>query len=66
MATKSTATYQSLSQELDDVMARLQREDIDVDEAIELYTRGMELVRELQAYLKAAKNTVEKIKLKFS
>jgi exodeoxyribonuclease VII small subunit len=66
MATKQSSSYQSLSVELDDIMSRLQREDIDVDEAVQLYSRGMEVVRELQTYLKSAKNKVEKIKLKFS
>jgi exodeoxyribonuclease VII small subunit len=54
--------YKALSAELDEVLARLQSDDLDVDEAVALYERGMKLAKELEGYLKAAKNKVSKIK----
>lgn len=55
-------TYSELSEELDDVLVRLQGEEIDVDEAIKLYERGMALAGELETYLKAAENKIEELK----
>jgi exodeoxyribonuclease VII small subunit len=59
------ADYQSLSTELDDVIGRLQNDDISVDEAVKCYERGMALVKELQLYLKDGENKVQKIKTDF-
>ncbi|HET7059790.1 MAG TPA: exodeoxyribonuclease VII small subunit [Candidatus Saccharimonadales bacterium] len=54
--------YEELRAELDSVLAELQREDLDVDKALEYYQRGLELVRQLQKYLKSAENKVRDIK----
>ena len=61
MATKKT-DYQALNQELDTLLLRLQAEDIDVDEAVALYERGIAITKELETYLKQAENTIAKIK----
>lgn len=55
--------YQMLSAELDGVLAKLQNPDIQVDEAIKLYERGLALVAQLEKYLKQAENKLTKIKL---
>jgi len=60
MATKKT-DYKVLSTELDEVLSRLQSPDLGVDEAVKAYERGMEIAKELETYLKKAKNTVTKI-----
>lgn len=65
MATKKT-DYKALNQELDDLLLRLQAEDLDVDEAVKLYDRGIAITKELEAYLEQAENTVAKIKADFS
>ncbi len=57
--------YQTLSKELDEVMERLQSDDISIDEAVASYERGMQLVKELETYLKKAENKVTKIKSSF-
>lgn len=57
--------YKTLSDELDHVMSHLQNEDIDVDEAIKYYERGLELVKQLETYLEAAENKIKEIKLSF-
>jgi exodeoxyribonuclease VII small subunit len=64
MPTKKS-DYATLSRELDEVMAKLQHDDITVDEAITAYERGMQLIAELQAYLQEAENKVQKIKADF-
>jgi len=64
-AAKPDASYASLKAELDQVLAELQREDLDVDTALKNYHRGLELVQELQTYLKTAENKVTKLQAKF-
>lgn len=61
MAGKKT-DYKSLSTELDDILARLQSAELNVDEAVDLYERGMKIAKELETYLKEAENKVTKIK----
>lgn len=62
---KSDINYQSLNQELNSIMTRLQSEETGIDEAVKSYERGMQIIDELQAYLKQAKNKVQKIKARF-
>lgn len=57
--------YKTLSDELDHVMSHLQNEDIDVDEAVKYYERGLELVKQLETYLEAAENKIKEIKVSF-
>lgn len=58
------ATYQELKAELDQIMAELQREDLDVDEALKHYQRGQELIQKLQDYLKTAENKLTELQAK--
>jgi exodeoxyribonuclease VII small subunit len=60
-----TVNYQQLKTELDEVMTTLQQENLDVDKALGLYKRGLELVQALETYLKTAENTVVELKAKF-
>jgi exodeoxyribonuclease VII small subunit len=59
-------SYQALQAELDTILAELQREDLDVDAALQHYQRGLELVRQLQQYLETAENKVIELKAKFN
>lgn len=63
---KAKPDYQALKTELDEVMARLQAESLDVDEALKLYERGLTLVKELEAYLETAENTIKELKSRFN
>lgn len=54
--------YQALSKELDEIMNKLQGEDITIDDAVSHYERGMEIVKQLETQLKEAENKVTKIK----
>jgi exodeoxyribonuclease VII small subunit len=57
--------YQELSQELDTILAQLQSDDFDIDEALKLYERGIEITKQLESYLKTAENKVSKLKVSF-
>jgi exodeoxyribonuclease VII small subunit len=59
---KTKPTYETLRAELDALMAELQREDLDVDEAVTQYERGLQLVKELEQYLASAENKVKELK----
>lgn len=58
--------YKALNTELDEILLNLQSEDLDVDEAVKLYERGIDITQELENYLKEAQNKVSKIKADFS
>ncbi len=60
---KKAATYQQLSEQLDETLARLHADDVHVDEAVELYEKGLQLVAALEAVLASAENTVTRLKL---
>ncbi len=64
MTTKKP-TYQQLNSELEAVLNRLQTGDLDIDEALAAYERGMELVKQLQVYLQEAENKITKLKASF-
>lgn len=54
-------SYQSLSQELDQLLAELQSGELDIDAAIAAYEKGQKLIAQLQEYLKAAENKIEQV-----
>lgn len=58
----SSKDYRAMAAELDAIIEVLQTSDLDIDEALQAYTHGMEIVEELEAYLKSAENKVIKIK----
>jgi exodeoxyribonuclease VII small subunit len=58
--------YKKLNSELDTILTGLQSGDLDIDEAVKQYQRGMVIVEELQKYLKEAENKVTKVKADFS
>jgi exodeoxyribonuclease VII small subunit len=62
MATK-TKDYQELSLELDEVLAKLQQPNVQVDDAVKLYGQGLALIEQLEKQLATAENTIEKLKL---
>lgn len=64
MAEKKT-DYRALQQELDEILAKMQHEELDIEAAVKSYERGMVIVKELEAHLGAAENTVTKLKAKF-
>ena len=53
--------FEELQRELEDVVARLERGDVPVDDAIALFRRGEELYRACVARLEAAELHVEQL-----
>lgn len=54
--------YQALNTELSEILARLQSDDLSVDEALKAYERGIAITKELEKYLKTAENKVAKVR----
>jgi exodeoxyribonuclease VII small subunit len=53
-------TYKQLKDELQDVLAWFEQEDIDVDKAIEKHAEAEKLISELQAYLDTTEQKIKK------
>lgn len=53
-------------QEIEEINEWFQNEDIDLDEALRKYERGMDLINKCKARLKEAENKFEEIKKKHS
>jgi exodeoxyribonuclease VII small subunit len=60
---KVTKDYQALSLELDEVLAKLQRPNVQVDDAVKLYEEGLHLIEQLEKHLQEAENKIERLKL---
>lgn len=52
--------YKELSAELDDILAKLQSSDLDVDQAVKAFERGKEIAKQLETYLKQAETKIKK------
>ncbi len=62
---KTTLNYQSLHEELQFILQEMQREDLDVDEALKNYEKGLIILKKLEDYLRTAENKVTELKAKF-
>ena len=63
--TKNTPNYEDLRSELDTILSELQKSDLDIDQALKHYERGLELIKRLEKYLSDAENTVRELKARF-
>jgi len=52
--------YHAKAEELEQIVAKLQNPDIEIDEATKLHDTGIKLVGELEAYLDQAEIAVQK------
>lgn len=64
--TKATPAYEELKAELDTIALELQNGDLDVDQTLAKYQRGLELIKQLQTQLKDAENTITKLQATFT
>ena len=55
--------YQTLSVSLEEILAKLQNPDVQVDEALKLYEQGLAIIAKLENYLERAENTIERLQL---
>lgn len=58
------ADYQTLNDELQAILAKLQDGELSIDEALPAYERGMQLVAELEKHITAAQNAVSELQAK--
>jgi exodeoxyribonuclease VII small subunit len=55
-------SFAELNDALETIIDQLQVDDIDVDEALKLYERGIKLTEQLETQLKQAENTIRELK----
>jgi exodeoxyribonuclease VII small subunit len=55
------SSYRSLNKELEVVIEKLQSSDLDVDQIITEYQKGIIVIDELEKYLKSAQNKISRI-----
>lgn len=60
-----TKDYANLNKELEDILQRLQDESTPLDESIELYEKGIDVIKKLKQYLKKAENKLNLISKNF-
>jgi exodeoxyribonuclease VII small subunit len=53
--------YQALTEELDQIIAKIQDETTSIDDALDLYERGVGITKLLEEYLASAQNRLIKI-----
>lgn len=58
---KTNKDYLTLNQELEEIIRQLQADNTTIDDALRLYSQGMELVKQMNAYLQTAHNQLKKI-----
>ena len=58
-------SYKQLQAELDEILAKLQSSDLDIDDALDLYKQGQSLLSALEDYLQNAKNEITKLNKKW-
>ncbi|HKU18250.1 MAG TPA: exodeoxyribonuclease VII small subunit [Candidatus Saccharimonadales bacterium] len=63
MPKKQSVDYQTLSQQLNDVLAKLQAPNVRVDEAVTLYGQGLKLIAQMESVLSSAENTIHRLAL---
>ena len=58
---KTNKDYLTLNQELEEIIRQLQADNTTIDDELRLYSQGMELVKQMNAYLQTAHNQLKKI-----
>ena len=59
----STLSFEQAVEELEKIVAALERGDVALDRSIEIYERGEALKKHCEALLGAAENRIEKIRI---
>ena len=61
MSDAEKRSFEELQRELEDIVARLERGDVPIDDAIALWQRGEELYRRCAALLDAAEGRIDEL-----
>lgn len=64
-AKSSLKNFADLELELQEIINWFESESFDVDQAVDKYKRGLELVKQLEEYLGKAENSVHELKARF-
>lgn len=59
MSEKRSGTFEAYVEQLDKIVKRLESGDVDLDESVELFKQGRQLVARCQALLQAAQESVK-------
>ncbi|MEK7665809.1 MAG: exodeoxyribonuclease VII small subunit [Patescibacteria group bacterium] len=65
MSTKKEFNFTKAFEELETIMQWFEKEEVDLDEGLKKFERGLELAKACKDTLAEVENKVEKIKLKF-
>lgn len=57
-------TYQQMNEELAELMAWFEGEQVDLDQAVAKYEQALKLIADMENYLKSAENKIKKIAAK--
>lgn len=52
-------TYREMKEELDNIIIRLESDEVDIDEAVSLHEQGRKLAYEIEKYLKKVKSSLD-------
>jgi len=61
MSERQEPSFEEAQRELDEIVARLERGDVPIDDAIALWQRGEELYRRCAALLDAAEGRIDEL-----
>ena len=64
-ASKKPLTYQQMADQLNDLIEWFESDSVNIDEAVSKYEQAMQLLAQMEDFLKAAENKVKKIAVKF-
>lgn len=62
---QKTKSYREMNEELAEIMAWFESEQVDLDQAVAKYEQAMKLLSAMEDYLKTAENKIKKIAAKF-
>jgi exodeoxyribonuclease VII small subunit len=62
---KKTKTYQQMADELSSLIEWFESDQVSLDQAVAKYEQAMELLAQMENYLKTAQNQIKKISAKF-
>lgn len=62
---ESKKSYKELNEQLAEIMAWFESEQVDLDQAVAKYEQATKLLAEMESYLKTAENKIKKIAAKF-
>jgi exodeoxyribonuclease VII small subunit len=63
--TKKPKSYQQMADELAGLIEWFESSSVNLDEAVSKYEQAMQLVKQMENYLKSTENKIKKITLKF-